>query len=147
MLNEGWDVLNLFDIVRLYETRQSGRGKIAPYTIKEAQLIGRGARYCPFIAELGQQRFMRKYDYDLDNDNRILETLLYHSKHDSRYINEIREALKATGLLPDNPTEIEYRLKDSFKETLFFRQGIVFVNKRLEKSRENVTQIDKRYKP
>ena len=40
MLNEGWDVLNLFDIVRLYETRQSGRGKIAPYTIKEAQLIG-----------------------------------------------------------------------------------------------------------
>ncbi len=144
MLNEGWDVLNLFDIVRLYETRQSGRGKIAPYTIQEAQLIGRGARYCPFIAELSQQRFMRKYDYDLDNDNRILETLLYHSKHDSRYINEIREALKATGLLPDNPTEIEYRLKDSFKETLFFKQGIVFVNKRIEKSRENVTQIDKK---
>jgi type III restriction enzyme len=28
MLNEGWDVLNLFDIVRLYETRQSGKGKL-----------------------------------------------------------------------------------------------------------------------
>lgn len=26
MLNEGWDVLNFFDIVRLYETRQ-GSGK------------------------------------------------------------------------------------------------------------------------
>lgn len=144
MLNEGWDVLNLFDIVRLYETRQSGKGKIAPYTIKEAQLIGRGARYCPFIAEPDQERFKRKYDYDLDNDNRILETLLYHSKQDSRYINELRAALKATGLLPENPTEIEYRLKDSFKETLFFRHGIVFTNRRIEKSRENVTQIDKK---
>ena len=55
MLNEGWDVLNLFDIVRLYETRQSGKGRISNYTIKEAQLIGRGARYCPFTAEPGQE--------------------------------------------------------------------------------------------
>ncbi len=26
MLNEGWDVLNLFDIVRLYDTRDSRSG-------------------------------------------------------------------------------------------------------------------------
>ncbi len=144
MLNEGWDVLNLFDIVRLYETRQSGKGNIATYTIKEAQLIGRGARYCPFVAEPDQERFKRKYDYDLDNNNRILETLLYHSRQDSRYINELRAALKATGLLPENPTEIEYRLKNNFKETIFFKHGLVFVNRRIEKSRENVTQIDKK---
>ncbi|HCX99395.1 MAG TPA: type III restriction endonuclease subunit R, partial [Bacteroidales bacterium] len=94
MLNEGWDVLNLFDIVRLYETRQSkSGGKIGSYTIKEAQLIGRGARYCPFIAEEDQERFKRKYDYDLANPNRILETMLYHSKQDSRYITELRQAL------------------------------------------------------
>ena len=31
-LDEGWDVLNLFDIVRLYETRQSSGKKIAPAT-------------------------------------------------------------------------------------------------------------------
>ncbi|WAM02201.1 hypothetical protein ONA02_06480 [Mycoplasmopsis felis] len=51
MLNEGWDVLNLFDIVRLYDTRQgSGKpGKVGTYTIKEAQLIGRGARYCAHL--------------------------------------------------------------------------------------------------
>lgn len=144
MLNEGWDVLNLFDIVRLYETRQSGRVNIATYTIKEAQLIGRGARYCPFIAEPDQERFKRKYDYDLDNDNRLLETLLYHSKQDSRYINELRKALKATGLLPQKPTEIEYRLKDSFKKTLFYQQGVVFTNRRVGKSRKNATQIDKK---
>ena len=28
MLNEGWDVLNLFDIVRLYETRDGGKAKL-----------------------------------------------------------------------------------------------------------------------
>ncbi len=38
-LDEGWDVLNLFDIVRLYETRQSGGKKISVSTISEAQLI------------------------------------------------------------------------------------------------------------
>ena len=55
MLNEGWDVLNLFDIVRLYDTRSS-----ASYTIKEAQLIGRGARYCPFLVNEEQKKFKRK---------------------------------------------------------------------------------------
>ena len=81
MLNEGWDVLNLFDIVRLYDTRQSrSGGKIGSYTIKEAQLIGRAARYCPFIAKACQERFQRKYDNDLENKYRYLETMYFHSK-------------------------------------------------------------------
>ena len=48
MLNEGWDVLNLFDIVRLYDTRDASKGKVGKTTMQEAQLIGRGARYMPF---------------------------------------------------------------------------------------------------
>ena len=47
-LNEGWDVLNLFDIVRCYEARDSGKNRIGRTTISEAQLIGRGARYFSF---------------------------------------------------------------------------------------------------
>ena len=43
ILNEGWDVLNLFDIVKLDECK-----KTTTSTISEAQLIGRGARYFPF---------------------------------------------------------------------------------------------------
>lgn len=58
-LNEGWDVLNLFDIVRLYETRDGKMGKPGKTTMKEAQLIGRGARYCPFSVEEEQDS---KYD-------------------------------------------------------------------------------------
>jgi len=41
-LNEGWDVLNLFDIVRLYDTRDGKDNKVGKTTMAEAQLIGRG---------------------------------------------------------------------------------------------------------
>lgn len=144
MLNEGWDVLNLFDIVRLYETRDVQNGKPGKATISEAQLIGRGARYCPFQVEENQPRYKRKYDYDITNKNRILETLLYHSIQDSRYIGELRSALKQTGLLADSPVEIDYCLKDSFKETEFYKTAYVFTNKRVEKSRSKVSEIDKK---
>lgn len=144
MLNEGWDVLNLFDIVRLYETRDGKAGKPGKTTISEAQLIGRGARYCPFQVEANQNRYQRKYDYDITNENRVLETLLYHSMQDSRYISELQIALKQTGLLPKNPKEIEYRLKEGFKDTKFFKTAYVFSNRKIEKSRNYVTQIDKK---
>ena len=144
MLNEGWDVLNLFDIVRLYETRDGKGGKPGKTTISEAQLIGRGARYCPFKIEDDQPRNKRKYDDDLTNENRILETLLYHSMQDSRYISELRYALKQTGLLADAPKEIEYILKEEFKETDFFRYAYVFSNRRVEKSRKSIKEIDKK---
>jgi type III restriction enzyme len=144
MLNEGWDVLNLFDIVRLYEARDGKAGKPGKATIQEAQLIGRGARYCPFQMEESQPRFKRKYDYDLTNENRILETLLYHSMQDSRYISELRTALKQTGLLAEAPVEIEYKLKKTFKESDFYKTAYIFSNRKVEKSRNQVTQADKK---
>ena len=65
MLNEGWDVLNLFDIVRLYDTRDGhwvgGRYKPGNTTIGEAQLIGRGARYFPFLLAQEQDKYKRKF--------------------------------------------------------------------------------------
>lgn len=153
MLNEGWDVLNLYDIVRLYETRQGGKaGKPGAYTIKEAQLIGRGARYFPFMLESESadrdegEKFVRKYDQDLDSPNRLLETLLYHSKQDSKYITELRLALRETGLLPDEVTEVSYELKSSFKQTDFYHEALVFSNQREEVSREEITQLDNRVK-
>lgn len=144
MLNEGWDVLNLFDIVRLYDTRDGKNGKPGKTTISEAQLIGRGARYCPFKIEESQPRNKRKYDFDLTNENRILETLLYHSMQDSRYIGELRNALKQTGLLAEAPVEIECRLKDAFKQSDFYKTAYVFSNRRIEKSRNSISEIDKK---
>ena len=60
-LNEGWDVLNLFDIVRLYNTRDADHksGKVGKTTMSEAQLIGRGARYCPYKLTDDQELYQR----------------------------------------------------------------------------------------
>ena len=137
MLNEGWDVLNLFDIVRLYDTRSS-----ASYTIKEAQLIGRGARYCPFLVNEEQEKFKRKYDSDLDNKYRILETMFFHSIDDSKYISELKKALIEIGLQEKNMIERKYILKDKFKNTDFYNHGYVFSNSRIEKTRENIYEIE-----
>lgn len=144
MLNEGWDVLNLFDIVRLYDTRQaSGKaGKVGSYTIKEAQLIGRGARYCPFVVDDEELKFKRKFDDDISDPNRILETMYFHSKNDSRYISELKNALIETGLQAPDPIVLEYRLKDEFKDSDFYNKSYVFSNKRLPKGRDEVRSIE-----
>lgn len=137
-LDEGWDVLNLFDIVRLYETRQSGGKKISPATISEAQLIGRGARYYPFQIDDEQEKYKRKYDTDIDNPLRICEELYYHCQNDSRYIGDLHNALHEIGIDIKNQTVREYVLKDTFTKNSLYREGLVFTNNRVEKSRNDV---------
>lgn len=137
-LDEGWDVLNLFDIVRLYETRQSSGKKIAPATISEAQLIGRGARYCPFQLDDEQPKFQRKYDADVTSEMRVCETLYYHCQNDHRYVTELHNALREIGLDTDKIVQHEYILKDSFKDTDIYKQGLIFLNDREVKDRKDV---------
>jgi len=132
-LNEGWDVLNLFDIVRCYETRDSGKGKIGTTTLSEAQLIGRGARYFPFALPGNNDRFRRKFDSDLEHELRVLEELHYHSINDSRYISEIRQALIEQGMMNKSEVIRELKLKESFKNTQFYKNGIVWFNDRRPK--------------
>jgi len=137
-LNEGWDVLNLFDIVRLYETRDGKNGKPGKTTLSEAQLIGRGARYYPFSLEEGQDKYTRKYDNDTSNDMKILEELYYHTKEDSRYISELKVALIESGVYEDDENLINKKIKDGFKETGFYRDGYVFFNKKMPRSFDNI---------
>ena len=139
-LDEGWDVLNLFDIVRLYETRQGGK-KVSAATVSEAQLIGRGARYCPFKVQNDQPKFQRKYDKDVDNELRICEELYYHCQNDSRYIFELHQALREIGIDPDTTITRHYELKDDFKQDDLYKTGIMFINDRVVKSRSNVTGL------
>jgi len=139
-LNEGWDVLNLFDIVRLYEDRDGKDGKPGKTTLSEAQLIGRGARYYPFALEEGQDKFTRKFDDDISNDLKALEELYYHTKEDSRYISELKKALVASGIYEDDENLVtkQLTLKLDFKETDFYRDGHVFFNKKIPKSFDNI---------
>lgn len=140
-MDEGWDVLNLFDIVRLYETRDASGGNPGASTIAEAQLIGRGARYCPFAIEEDDEKYKRKYDDDMDNPLRVCEELYYHCQYDSRYIDELNKALIATGIMPENQTEVHYVFKDSFKQDEFYKTGIVFLNRREVKSRKDIVEL------
>ena len=141
-LNEGWDVLNLYDIVRLYEGQNTGgtNTTVGATTLAEAQLIGRGARYFPFALEVGQDKYTRKYDDDQGNDLKILEELYYHTKEDSRYISELKKALVESGIYEDEDKLVtkQLTLKLDFKETEFYKTGKVVYNKKVEKSYNNV---------
>ena len=167
MLNEGWDVLNLYDIVRLYDTRDSRAGVVGKTTNSEAQLIGRGARYLPFTDKpvqptlpsanetdkacevdgassahptadpevaygtpkpLNEYATKRKFDDQLDNPLRHLETLSYHSPSNPRYIQELNSALAATGIIESKSVEVVEKLKESFKKSRLFTDGYVFAN-------------------
>lgn len=137
MLNEGWDVLNLFDIVRLYDTRDgktTRNGFVAGKTTNtEKQLIGRGARYYPFvIGDNFDEKYTRKFDENENNELRVIEQLHYHSANNPRYISELKQALRESGIYDDqNLEERELKLKESFKKTRTYTDGIVWMNKRL----------------
>ncbi len=93
-LNEGWDVLNLFDIVRL-KNKASQKD-----TTKDAQLIGRGARYYPFsyndLKPSQIEFYQRKFDFS--NPLSALERLDYHAVYDSEFIAQLNNELQDLGL-------------------------------------------------
>ena len=140
-LDEGWDVLNLFDIVRLYEGRDSQNGNPGRVTNSEAQLIGRGARYFPFIIEKGQNPYVRKFDNDVSNDLKVLEELYYHTKEDSHYISELKRALIETGIYKNDLETKELKIKESFKQTKLYKYGWVLFNKKIERTYDKVNSF------
>lgn len=133
-LNEGWDVLNLFDIVRLGSKATTG------ITTKEVQLIGRGARYCPLESKNIQLRFdpdftfKRKFDSDCDNDLSILERLTYHTLNDVEFIKKLNEGMISQGLLTDDPKQrIDLVPNDSLKHIIKDNQIYYAKNERIRK--------------
>lgn len=144
-LNEGWDVLNLFDIVRLYDTRDAKKGKPGKTTMAEAQLIGRGARYCPFKIKEDQNKYKRKYDVtdsEEEHELKICEELYYHSALRPRYIDELHTALEDIGIKPERSFQVSLNLKPSFKETKTYKKGKIFVNRQKKYKREDIIALD-----
>lgn len=134
-LTEGWDVLNLFDIVRLYEGQNGGgsnkkSGKTAAATVSEKQLIGRGVRYFPFAFE-GKQPNKRKFDNDMQHELRILEELFYYT-HDeqSRYITELKNELRKDGYLPEKDDD-KVLTTFKFADNKDFRELLIWANKKI----------------
>jgi type III restriction enzyme len=144
MLNEGWDVLNLFDIVRLYDTRDGkwvhGKYKPGKTTMGEAQLIGRGARYFPFQLEETEDKYKRKFDEDIESELRIVETLHYHSAHNPKYIDEIKSALTEMGIIPEKHVQKDLFVKESIKKR--WKNDYIFINDRVLNLREDIKSLN-----
>ena len=139
-LNEGWDVLNLFDIVRLYNPRAGQAGVPGKTTMSEAQLIGRGARYCPFRISSEQPLFQRKYD-EQAHALKICETLYYHSAYNPRYIKNLHTALEDIGIRATDLQKCPLQLKARFRNSSFYQHAVVYVNEQLKPHSGNANAL------
>lgn len=135
-LTEGWDVLNLFDIVRLYEGQNAGgtSRKLPKATVAEKQLIGRGVRYFPFAFD-DKQPNKRKFDNDILHELRVLEELFYYT-HDerSRYISDLKAELRKDGFIPENNSDkvlATFKLKPGFANDESFKNLLIWVNEKV----------------
>ncbi len=133
-LTEGWDVLNLFDIVRLYKGQNAGGSskKTPQATIKEKQLIGRGVRYFPFVYK-DKEKNKRKFDNDLKNELRIMEELYYHTyDEESRYISHLKKELTKDGFIEDNKITKTFDIKEGFRKSEIFENAKILYNKKVD---------------
>lgn len=131
-LNEGWDVLNLFDIVRL---RDKSNKKA---TTQEAQLIGRGARYYPFESKKlefdPELTYKRKFDSDLENELSMLERLSYHTLNDVEFIKNLNENMRNDGLLSEEPKKRIDLIPNQKLEEILKKNRIYYAkNRRIKK--------------
>lgn len=149
-LSEGWDVLNLYDIVRLYQGQATGGSskKVANSTVQEKQLIGRGVRYFPFSYE-NKQKNKRKFDNNLEHELRLLEELNYYTyDEDSKYISELKKELIRDGYIKDNKIIKKYDLKDEFRKSEFYKNCVLWYNEKLlneQRKRENLSEFKENF--
>ncbi|MCJ1778259.1 DEAD/DEAH box helicase family protein [Mammaliicoccus sciuri] len=137
-LNEGWDVLNLFDIVKVDEKKKVNKNA----TNAEAQLIGRGARYYPFIYE-NQKSYKRRFDEEF-SDLKAIETIHYHTINDSSYIKNLHQSLTEAKVQTNaDISEIhEGKVKSKFKKTDLFKYGKIYINKTVPTTAEDYKELE-----
>ncbi|TRM11443.1 DEAD/DEAH box helicase [Lentibacillus cibarius] len=137
-LNEGWDVLNLFDIVRISE----GASNTKMTTDSEAQLIGRGARYYPFEYE-GENAYIRRFDTS-PSDLKVIETLHYHTINENSYIKNLQKSLETANIQvkEDAYNRLEAKVKPKVKNADWFKNGKIYVNKVIPTTPEDYQSLD-----
>lgn len=137
-LNEGWDVLNLFDIVRLGNPKGS-----KATTTKEVQLIGRGARYYQFdTSTYSELRHKRKFDRYKENPLGILECLGYHTINDTDFITKLNQEMVEKGLTQDEYKEIRLNLRENARKILEKHKFYYIKNKRIRRSDQGLFDME-----
>src|SRR5690625_1287888 len=141
-LTEGWDVLNLYDIVRLSDDPKAKGTKAT--TMSEAQLIGRGARYYPFLLN-NERSFTRRFEDD-GKDSLILETIHYHTINEPQYLKNLVSALDEMNLPSGedkkNPL-LDVKVKPSFKRTEIWKHGKIYYNETVEVTDDYYDSLEK----
>lgn len=123
-LSEGWDVLNLYDIVRIGEQPIT-----STQTNSEAQLIGRGARYNPFVYD-DATSFTRRFDHSTP-ELQILESLHYHTINNKKYIDNLTKSFEAMQLQVEDDKDFDIlttKVKKSFKKSDVYQYGKLYYN-------------------
>lgn len=137
-LNEGWDVLNLFDIVKIDEKKKVNKAA----TNAEAQLIGRGARYYPFIYNQ-EKSYKRRFDNEF-SDLKVIETLHYHTINDSSYIKNLHQSLTEAKVQTNADISKVHKgkVKSKFKKTELFKNGKIYINKTIPTTPEDYKSLE-----
>lgn len=148
-LNEGWDVLSLYDIIH-FDISASKK-----VSLQDIQLIGRGARLCPYDLpksyELGDdlfgtsfvnEKYKRKFDNSPDDNGRILETFYYHFVKTGVFLDELQKQLLDEGIVNQGVEKLTIRLKNSFMQSQTYQNGFVLVNEQEYRKKTDKNDID-----
>jgi type III restriction enzyme len=160
-LNEGWDVLSLFDIVH-FDISEAKK-----VSLQDIQLIGRGARYMPYElpkryksdAEQGMtdsgmfsrrnwefDKYKRKFDNDPLDRGRVLETFVYHFVKTGMFLDNLQKDLLGQGIINGGVEKKVITMKPEFLESDTYKRGFIFVNGTEKRQRTKDDEIDTTFK-
>ncbi len=150
-LNEGWDVLSLYDIIH-FDISEAKK-----VSLQDIQLIGRGARYFPYelpreySPDEASHLFGRGIEFDKDRrkfDNspfergRALETFVYHFVKTGMFLENLQRDLMGEGIISEGVEQKTIKLKQHFLESDTYKKGFVLVNQTQKRIKTTNEEID-----
>ncbi len=154
-LNEGWDVLSLYDIVH-FDISEAKK-----VSLQDIQLIGRGARYCPFELpkkykrdeeesvqslfpgrNLEFDKYKRKFDNEPFDTGRVLETFVYHFVKTGTFLEKLQVDLLGEGIISEGVEKKTITMKEKFLASETYKKGFVLVNKTEKRTKTLSKEID-----
>lgn len=158
-LNEGWDVLGLYDIVH-FDISEAKK-----VSLQDIQLIGRGARYCPYELPRAYKRdedegmlslfagrnlefdkYKRKFDNDPYDKGRVLETFVYHFVKTGTFLENLQRDLLGEGIISEGIEKKTISMKQKFLESDTYKKGFVLVNHTEKRTKTLGDEVDTTFK-
>lgn len=154
-LNEGWDVLSLYDIVH-FDISESKK-----VSLQDIQLIGRGARYYPYELPVSYKkdeekdasglfgarglefdRYKRKFDNEPLDKGRVLETFVYHFVKTGTFLENLQRDLLGEGIISEGVEKKTISMKQQFLDSDTYKKGFVLVNQTIKRTKTLGEEID-----